>query len=166
MPRTPACIVAGFVYGMAAFPVVLMASTLGALAGFLLARWLLRARFRRVLERRPSWRRVVDAIDAQGFRLIALLRFASPVPGTATTYLAGLTSIGAAPYTLATFIGLIPQTFLFVFMGAMGPEALGGSVSTVQLMLMLIGLATTAVILWQIGRRVRASLSSQLGWVS
>jgi uncharacterized membrane protein YdjX (TVP38/TMEM64 family) len=162
LPRPPACIVAGLVYGMSAFPVVLVASTLGAVAGFVMARRLFRARFRKAMEHRPSWRRVVDAIDSQGWVLVALLRFASPVPGSATTYLAGLTSIRPWPYTVATFFGLAPQTFLFVLMGAVGPAALGGSVSAVKLVLMLIGVATSAVIIWQIGKRARASLSSRL----
>jgi uncharacterized membrane protein YdjX (TVP38/TMEM64 family) len=162
LPRPPACIVAGLVYGVSAFPVVLVASTLGAVAGFVMARGLFRARFRRAMERRPSWRRVVDAIDSQGWVLVALLRFASPVPGSATTYLAGLTSIRPWPYTVATFFGLAPQTFLFVLMGAVGPAALGGSDSAVKLVLMLIGVATSAVIIWHIGKRARASLSTRL----
>lgn len=166
LPRTPACVVAGVVYGMAAFPVVLLASTLGALAGFLLSRRLFRARFRAAMERRPRWRRVVEAIDAQGWTLVALLRFASPVPASATTYLAGLTTLKAAPYTLATLLGLMPQTFLFVLMGALGPAALGGSPSAIKLALMIMGALITVLIFWQTARRVRASLSRQLEWVA
>jgi uncharacterized membrane protein YdjX (TVP38/TMEM64 family) len=162
LPRAPACIVAGLVYGVSAFPVVLVASTLGAVAGFMMARRLLRGRFRQTIERRPIWRRIVDAIDSQGWILVALLRFASPVPGSATTYLAGLTSIPLWPYVGATFLGLAPQTFLFVFMGAVGPAALGGSISAVKLAFMIVGVVTSAVIIWQVGRHARASLSSRL----
>jgi uncharacterized membrane protein YdjX (TVP38/TMEM64 family) len=166
VPRPPACVAAGLVYGVSAFPLVLVSSTLGAVAGFVLARGLLRAQFRKAIEQRPSWRRVVDAIDSQGWTLLLLLRLASPVPGSATTYIAGLTSIRAWPYTTATFLGLAPQSLLFVLLGAAGPAALGGSMSTLKLSLMTTGLVTTGVIIWQIGRRLRASLSSQLEPVS
>jgi len=163
LPRPPACIVAGLVYGMWAFPVVLMASTLGALAGFMISRYLFRARFRRAIERRPSWRSIAQAIDSQGWVLVALLRLASPVPGSATTYVAGLTGIRSWAYIGATCLGLAPQTFLFVFLGAVGPQALdGGSVSAVKLVFMLAGVVTSAVIILLVGRRARASLSKQL----
>jgi uncharacterized membrane protein YdjX (TVP38/TMEM64 family) len=162
VPRPPACIAAGFVYGVSAFPLVLVTSTLGAVVGFVMARGLFRAQFRKAIEQRPGWRRVVDAIDAQGWTLLLLLRLASPVPGSATTYIAGLTSIGMWPYTVATFVGIAPQTLLFVLLGAAGPAALGGSMSTLKLALMIIGIVTTAVIIWQVSARVRTSLSSQL----
>jgi uncharacterized membrane protein YdjX (TVP38/TMEM64 family) len=166
LPRPPACIVAGLVYGMAAFPVVLAASTCGAVVGFAISRHLFQARFRRAIEHRPNWRSIVDAIDSEGWVLVALLRLASPVPGSATTYLLGLSDIRLWPYTGATFLGLAPQTFLFVFIGAVAPAALDGSpFSAVKLVLVLAGIAASAVIVWLVGRRARASLSGRLNLV-
>jgi uncharacterized membrane protein YdjX (TVP38/TMEM64 family) len=166
LPRPPACIVAGLVYGMTAFPVVLAASTCGAVAGFLMSRHLFQARFRRAIALRPNWRRIVDAIDSEGWVLVALLRLASPVPGSVTTYLLGLSGIRLWPFTAATCLGLTPQTFLFVFIGAVAPAALeGGPFSAVKIVLALAGLVTSAVILWLVGRRARAALTSRLGLV-
>jgi uncharacterized membrane protein YdjX (TVP38/TMEM64 family) len=166
LPRPPACIVAGLVYGMTAFPVVLAASTCGAVAGFLLSRHLFQARFRRAIERRPNWQSIVDAIDSEGWVLVALLRLASPVPGSVTTYLLGLSGIRLWPFTAATCLGLAPQTFLFVFIGAVAPAALeGGPFSAVKIVLALAGLVTSAVILWLVGRRARAALTSRLSLV-
>jgi uncharacterized membrane protein YdjX (TVP38/TMEM64 family) len=163
LPRPPACIVAGVVYGMTAFPIVLAASLAGAVAGFLMSRHLFQARFRRTLERRPNWRGIADAIDSEGWVLVFLLRLASPVPGSATTYLLGLSRIGLWPYAGATGLGLAPQTFLFVLIGAVAPTALdGGSFSVLKLVIVLAGVVTSAVILWQVGRRARASLSNRL----
>jgi uncharacterized membrane protein YdjX (TVP38/TMEM64 family) len=165
LPRPPACIVAGLVYGMTAFPVVLAASLFGAVAGFLMSRHLFQARFRLAIEPRPNWRSIADAIDSEGWVLVFLLRLASPVPGSATTYLLGLSGIGLWPYASATFLGLAPQTFLFVLIGA-APTALeGGSFSILKLIMLLAGIVTSAVILWQVGRRARASLSSRLNLV-
>ncbi len=165
LPRPPVCIIAGLVYGMTAFPVVLAASTGGALVGFLMSRHLFQARFRRAIERRPNWRTIVDAIDSEGWVLVALLRLASPVPGSATTYLLGLSDIRLWPYASATFLGLAPQTFLFVLIGAVPTALEGGSFSVVKLVLLLAGVVTSAAILWLVGRRARASLSSRLNLV-
>ncbi len=163
VPRPPACIVAGLVYGMSAFPVVLAASTLGAMAGFMISRHLFQARFREAMESRPNWRSIVDAIDSEGWLLVALLRLASPVPGSATTYLLGLSGIRMWPYVGATCLGLAPQTFLFVLMGAAGPTALdGGPFSAVKLAFVLAGVLTSAAIIWLVGRRARTSLSRRL----
>jgi uncharacterized membrane protein YdjX (TVP38/TMEM64 family) len=163
LPRPPVCIVAGLVYGMTAFPLVLAASTGGAVAGFRMSRHLFQARFRRTIERRPNWRSIVDAIDSDGWVLVFLLRLASPVPGSATTYLLGLSDIRLWPYSSATCLGLAPQTFLFVLIGAAAPAALeGGSFSVIKLVILLAGVATSAVIFWLVARRARASLSSRL----
>jgi uncharacterized membrane protein YdjX (TVP38/TMEM64 family) len=163
LPRPPACIVAGLVYGMTAFPVVLAASTCGAVAGFLMSRHLFQARFRGAIERRPNWRSIVDAIDSEGWVLVFLLRLASPVPGSATTYLLGLTGVRLWPYVTATGLGLAPQTFLFVLIGAAAPTALeGGSFSLLKFVILVAGVVTSAVIIWQVGRRARASVSSRL----
>ena len=161
LPRPPACIVAGAVYGLAAFPVVLAASTLGAVAGFLMSRHLLQARFRAMIARRSGWRRIADAVDSQGFVLALLLRLASPVPGSATTYIFGLSGMRLVPYAVATFLGLTPQTFLFVAIGAAGQQgALSGS--PLRLALVFAGVATTAAVIFLVTARARALLAMRL----
>ncbi len=163
IPRAPACILAGAVYGLSAFPVVLVASTLGAVIGFVISRYVLRARFCHLIERRLGGRRIVDAIDAQGWILVLLLRLASPVPGSLTTYLLGVTGIRLWPYVGTTFFGIAPQTLLFVLMGALGPATVeGGPLSVARLALAAAGVLTSVLVLWLIARQARASLSSRL----
>src|SRR5215468_10051287 len=126
-PRPPMCVVSGFVFGFIALPVVLLASTLGSVLAFLLSRYLLRSRFLKMVERRPVWGALIEAIDAEGWRLVGLLRIASLIPGTATNYLLGVTRIGLWPYTVATLVGLLPQIVLFIYIGVVGQIALEGS---------------------------------------
>ena len=54
------------------------------------------------MEKRPNWRRFLDAVDAEGWRLVVLTRFVSPLPGGAINYLFGLTGIAFVPYVVAT----------------------------------------------------------------
>jgi len=160
-PRPPMCIVSGLVFGFIAVPVILLASTLGSVLAFLLSRYLFRSRFLKTVERRPVWRTLIEAIDAEGWRLVGLLRLASLVPGTATNYLLGVTRIGLWPYTVATLVGLLPQIFLFVYIGAAGQIALEDfSDSPLRVALIVIGLIFTAWAVFAVTRRTRQSLLS------
>src|ERR1044072_3770138 len=70
IPRPPICILGGLIFGFAAFPVALAGTTLGAVLAFLAARYLLRSRFSAIVGRRPRIKLVLDAIDAEGWRLL------------------------------------------------------------------------------------------------
>lgn len=158
-PRPLMCVVSGLVFGFIAVPVVLLGSTLGSVLAFLLSRYLFRSRFLEMVERRPVWGALVDAINAEGWRLVGLLRLASLVPGTVTNYLLGVTRIGLWPYTLATLFGLLPQTFLFVYIGAAGKMALEDlAKSPLNMALLVVGLAFTAWVAFAVARRTRQSL--------
>jgi len=159
-PRPPMCVVSGFVFGFIAIPVVLLASTLGSVLAFLLSRYLFRSRFLNMIERRPVWKAIVEAIDAEGWRLVGLLRLASVVPGTATNYLLGITRIRLWPYTLATLVGLLPQIVLFVYIGAAGQIAVSNlSESPLSVALVVLGLVFTIWTALMVTRRTKAALA-------
>jgi uncharacterized membrane protein YdjX (TVP38/TMEM64 family) len=163
VPRPPLCMIGGLVFGLPAFPVALLASTLGAVAGFLMSRYVFRTQFRNAVERRAAWKKILHAIESQGWVLVGLLRLASPVPGSATTYLFGLTSIRLWPYAFATLLGLAPQTFAFVYLGAAGRLAVAGpAMPAVKLALLIAGAFTSALVVWLVVRRARASLATRL----
>jgi uncharacterized membrane protein YdjX (TVP38/TMEM64 family) len=158
-PRPPMCVISGLVFGFVAVPVVLLASTLGSVLAFLLSRYLFRSRFLAMIERRPVWSALVEAINEEGWRLGGLLRLASLVPGTVTNYLLGVTRIGPVPYALATLVGLAPQTILFVYIGAAGKMALEDiSKSPLNIALLVVGLAFTAWVAFAVTRRTRQAL--------
>jgi site-specific recombinase XerD len=107
-------------------------------------------------------RHYVGAIDAEGWRLVALLRLASLIPGTATNYILGVTRVGLWTYTAATFIGLLPQIALFVYLGAAGRVALDDpSRSPLRIALIAISLIFTAWAALVIARRTKAALAER-----
>src|SRR5215204_5863497 len=69
IPRPPLCVLGGLFFGLAAFPVALAGTTLGAVVAFLVSRYLFRARFSVIAGRRPRLKLVLDPIDAEGQRL-------------------------------------------------------------------------------------------------
>lgn len=120
MPRFSLYLIGGVVFGFAAVPAAVLGSTVGATGAFLLARTILRGSFERRVATRPRWQAALAAINAEGWRLVALTRLASPLPGGAINYLYGLTGIGLVPYAAATAVGLIPPVTLFAAAGALG----------------------------------------------
>src|SRR5262249_15642548 len=163
IPRTPICIVGGLIFGLAAFPAALIGSTLGAVTGFLLSRYMFRSFFWAMTRRRPRLKLIVDAIDAEGWRLLGLLRLASPVPGSVSNYLFGLTSMHVLPYTAATLCGSGTQVLAFVYLGAAGRLALDAhAVSTARLVFTLAGCALSVAAVWMITRRVKSLVAIKL----
>jgi uncharacterized membrane protein YdjX (TVP38/TMEM64 family) len=124
MPRFSLYAIGGLVFGLAAIPAAIIGSCVGATIAYLLARTVLRGAVERRIARRPRWQAALAAIDAEGWRLVALTRLASPLPGGAINYLYGLTGIALVPYVAGTALGLVPPVALFAGAGALGRIAL------------------------------------------
>ena len=155
MPRFTFYAISGLVFGLAAIPAAVVGSTIGGTIAFLLARGVLRATFQRLVERRPAWRATLAAVDAEGWRLVALTRLASPLPGGAINYLYGLTGIPLVPYMLGTAGGLLVPVTLFAGLGALGRIALKEQ-PLGQAAAFAAGLVVLAVAVLLIARRRRA----------
>src|SRR5690349_748088 len=124
MPRFTFYSIGGAVFGLAAIPAALIGSLIGAAAAFLLAHTWLHDAFQRQVETRPKWHRVFAAIDAEGWRIVVLTRFVSPLPGGMINYVFGLTKIAFGPYLVATACGLLPPITMFAALGMLGRIAL------------------------------------------
>lgn len=117
----------GFVFGKAmglgpgvalASAAVFVGASLGAIASFLLGRYLLRDWVsEKLVEKYP----VVSALDAafqrNGFRIFLLIRLSPIFPFNAINYIGGVTSMKLSHYVLALF-GILPGTVLYCYIGA------------------------------------------------
>jgi uncharacterized membrane protein YdjX (TVP38/TMEM64 family) len=108
---------------------------------------------------KPRLIAIMNAVNAEGWRIVALSRIASPIPSTAVNALFGLTRIGLLPFSWATFVFIIPQTLLYAYLGSVGKAALiDQNESGLHVGIMAAGgLAFLAVVLL-VSRRMRASL--------
>ena len=158
VPRTFMSLAAGVVFGMAAVPVIMPATTLGSLMAFLLARHLFAERLRGWVERKPRALAIMNAVNVEGWRIVGLCRLASPIPSTIQNAIFGLTRIELWPYLWATFLFTIPQTLLYVYLGAVGKAALLGESGGVNLGVMIAGGSTFLGVVLLITRRVRESM--------
>lgn len=164
IPRQPICLLTGFLFGVASFPLVLVTTTFGCVIGFLLSRYVCRSWFRNLIERQRFGAATMKALEQEGWRLMFMLRLASPVPGAITNYLFGLTDIGLAGYTLVSFLGLAPQSLLFVYLGAVGGAAVNTAmVSAANTTLAVVGFASFVLCTSLVARRVRVILANYGG---
>lgn len=157
IPRTFLCLGAGASFGLAAVPVILPSTMLGGILAFLLARYFLAERLRCYIDARPRLRRIAVAVDEEGWRIVALLRFASPLPNAVQNYVFGLTCIGFFPFAITTFVFSVPQIVLYVYLGSLGRAVLfDESLSTLNRGLLGVGLISIAVAATLVVRRVRS----------
>ena len=167
VPRPAICILAGLTFGIAAFPLALLATAVGSFAGFVLARYFFRDRFQRMIVRRPKAKLIADAIDSEGWQLLFLLRLASPIPGPVSNYAFGLSSMKLWQFMAVTLVGLAPQVFAFVYLGAVGQVALDDrSVSSTRLWFGVAGFIVLILVIAMVTRRVKQSLNARLGGTS
>lgn len=68
-----------------------------------------------------------DAVSADGLKVVVLLRLSPLLPLAASNYLYGLTGVALSDYVLGTCLGMLPGTFAYVTVGAMGKSAIQGT---------------------------------------
>jgi uncharacterized membrane protein YdjX (TVP38/TMEM64 family) len=156
IPRTFLCLGAGAGCGLAAVLIILPSTILGGILAFLLARYLFSKRVQVYVDAHPRLKRVAAAADEEGWRVVALFRFASPVPNSIQNYIFGLTRIGVLPFSVASFVFTIPQVVLYVYLGSAGRAVLfDESLSALNRVLLGVGLISTFVAVTLVVRRAR-----------
>jgi uncharacterized membrane protein YdjX (TVP38/TMEM64 family) len=119
---------AGFAFGLwKGFVAVSAGATLGASLAFLVARFVAREKIEAIAQRNEKFQRIDNAIGEQGATLVFLLRLSPVIPFNLSNYFYGLTSVKFWPYVLASWIGMIPGTFLYVYIGTAGKAAVGAA---------------------------------------
>jgi uncharacterized membrane protein YdjX (TVP38/TMEM64 family) len=119
---------AGFAFGLwKGFLAVSAGSTLGAALAFLVARFIARDKVAAIAERNDKFRNIDNAIGKQGAKLVFLLRLSPVIPFNLSNYLYGLTGVRFLPYVLTSWIGMMPGTFLYVYIGTAGKAAVSAA---------------------------------------
>lgn len=156
---------AGAAFGLwKGFLLVSAGSTLGACAAFLIGRHLLRERISRRMEKVPAFAAIAAAVGHEGWKVVILTRLSPVLPFNLLNYGYGLTTVRLREYALASWIGMMPGTFLYVYLGAAAGEiARAGSHAhtRAEWALYATGLIATAAAAWLVGRTARRALSAK-----
>ena len=119
---------AGFAFGLSkGFLAVSAGSTLGAALAFLVARFIAREKVEATAKGNEKFREIDKAIGKQGAKLIFLLRLSPLIPFNLSNYFYGLTGVKFWPYVLASWIGMMPGTLLYVYIGVAGKAAVSAT---------------------------------------
>lgn len=145
-----------------AFAVVVVGANLGALAAFWLTRTFLRERVALWAAGNPKFAALDRAIGREGFKMVLLVRLSPVFPFTLLNYFLGLTTVRTSSYVLANLIGMLPGTFLYVYIGATARDALSasaGGTGTWELVLRVVGLLATIAVVALVTRTARKALA-------
>ncbi|MCY2924239.1 MAG: VTT domain-containing protein [Planctomycetota bacterium] len=117
VPATVMTVGAGVLFKLGVGCVTVSAgTTLGAAAAFLIGRSVFRPLVVRRLAGHPRFAAVDAAIGDNGFKVVLLTRL-SPAPSFVMNYLFSLTRVRFGPYLLASWLGMLPRTLVWVYVG-------------------------------------------------
>ncbi|MBI1839465.1 MAG: TVP38/TMEM64 family protein, partial [Verrucomicrobia bacterium] len=114
---------AGSVFGIARGTLLVsVASTLGAICAFLVGRHLARDWVRRKLASHPKFQAIDQAVASEGWKVVGLTRLSPVFPFVLLNYAYGLTSVSLRDYWLASWVGMLPGTILYVYLGSLAHD--------------------------------------------
>lgn len=139
----------------------LTGATVGASLSFLIARYLAGEWVARSTGGRL--RRLIEGVEAEGWRFVAFVRLVPLFPFNLTNYAFGLTRIGFWAYAITSFVTMAPGAIAYTWLGHAGREALSGDASAIRYGLTALGLLVAIAFLPRLIRRLRAG--SALHWI-
>jgi len=111
---------AGVVFGVIKGSIIVSVSaTLGAALAFLVSRYLARKWISRRFEGNAKFDRIDRAVGEQGWKIVALTRLSPVFPFNALNYAYGITRVSFRSYVFASWIGMIPGTVAYVYVGSL-----------------------------------------------
>ena len=164
LPGTILTLAAGFLFGVVGGTVtVSIASTLGACAAFLVGRTVARDWIAAKVGGNPKFAAIDEAVGREGFKIVLLTRLSPIFPFNMLNFGYGLTKVSLLHYGLASWIGMLPGTIMFVYFGsALGSLADAfaqrGEKSTAEVVMFWVGMAVAIAVTVFVTRIARRAL--------
>jgi len=110
---------AGFMFGVVTGTItVSVGSTLGATGAFIVGRTFARRWIQKKVGNRPKFASIDQAVGEHGFKIVLLTRLSPIFPFNMQNYAYGLTGVKLWKYTLASWIGMLPGTLAYCYIGS------------------------------------------------
>ena len=139
---------------------------IGSVSAFSLGRYLARDWLTRVFSKNKNFHLLDEAVRKKGWKIVLLARLSPISPFLLANYGFGTTKISARRYFLASVIGSIPSTAVYVYLGT-----LAGSLTSIhsdrarspfEWALLIVGLMVTVLLTWYIRRVAQTALNKDL----
>ncbi len=128
-PGLPITVAGGILFGpFWGVVYTIIGSTLGACLAFLVSRYLARGWISGKL-RSPRWRRLDEAVERQGWKVVAFTRLIPAFPFNLLNYAFGLTKIKFAHYAVTTFFCMLPACIAFIVFSSSLLDIIRGRIS-------------------------------------
>jgi uncharacterized membrane protein YdjX (TVP38/TMEM64 family) len=155
---------AGFIFGLLKGTVVVsIASTLGASAAFLVGRTIARDWVEKKVAANPKFAAIDRAVEREGFKIVFLTRLSPVFPFNLLNYVFGLTKVGFWKYVLASWIGMLPGTIMYVYLGTVMESLVAAAAdqaerSTAETVFLWVGLVMAIIVVAFVTRVARKAL--------
>jgi uncharacterized membrane protein YdjX (TVP38/TMEM64 family) len=168
LPAVVLTLGAGAVFGVVtAFAAVSAGATLGAVAAFLVGRYLARDWVARRVAASPRLGAIDAAVAREGWKIVLLTRLSPAFPFVLLNYAYGLTRVSLRHYALASWIGMMPGIALYAYLGSLAGDlaaaAAGARGRTPgEWALYALGLLATAAVTVYVTRVARTALARRV----
>eukprot|EP00761_Pharyngomonas_kirbyi_P004766 gb/GECH01004771.1/.p1 GENE.gb/GECH01004771.1/~~gb/GECH01004771.1/.p1 ORF type:complete len:336 (+),score=65.73 gb/GECH01004771.1/:1-1008(+) len=167
LPATPFDLVCGLLFGMWLGTLITsLGSICGAIIAFFLGRTLLRKWAENATKHRPTLLALDRAVEQQAFKLVFLSRVSPLLPYPLLNYFFGVTKVKWTTYIIATYLGILPSTFVNCYFGSMlrniNEVFENASDNSGQIILMIVGAVLTVVVLVLVTLITRRALNQAL----
>jgi len=152
---------AGFLFGVVPGVITIsISSTLGAGAAFLVGRFLARDWVAKKVAAMPRFAALDAAVAREGFKIVFLTRLSPVFPFNLLNYAYGLTGVPFSHYFPASWIGMLPGTILYVYLGsaAQSLAAAAAGETLAEQVFFWVGLLLAAVVVVFVTRVARKAL--------
>lgn len=159
---------AGVLFGvLRGFIFVSVASTLGATAAFLLGRYFARGWIAGKIESNAKFKAIDEGVAREGWKIVLLTRLSPVFPFNLLNYAFGLTRVSLKNYFWSSWIGMMPGTVMYVYLGAVAGNlvTLGAgepSRTPAEWALYIVGLMATIGVTVYITRIARNALNRKV----
>ncbi|MCH7916734.1 MAG: TVP38/TMEM64 family protein [Planctomycetes bacterium] len=159
---------AGVVFGVIEGSVVVsVGSTLGATCAFLVGRYLARDWVGAKIAGNDKFKAIDEAVAVEGWKIVGLTRLSPIFPFNLLNYAFGLTQVKLKHYLIASWLGMMPGTIMYVYIGSLAGDlaSLGSGErtrSTGEWILYGIGLAATVVVAVFVTRIAKKALDTRV----
>jgi rSAM/selenodomain-associated transferase 2 len=168
VPGSILTLAAGFLFGLPlGVALTSVGSVLGAAAAFVVGRFWARDWVAQHIAARPRFNALDAVTRTDGFMIVLLARLSPLIPYNLLNYGLSITAVRFLDYVLATWIGMLPATVLYVYTGSLAKSfsistSAGRAPSWAAHSLLAIGLAATVALTLLIARRATRVLRERL----
>jgi uncharacterized membrane protein YdjX (TVP38/TMEM64 family) len=159
---------AGVIFGVVKGSILVsIGSTIGAACAFLVGRYLARDWIAGRISRNEKFKAIDEAVGREGWKIVLLTRLSPVFPFNLLNYAFGLTKVSLKHYFFASWLGMIPGTVMYVYIGSLagGLASLGSgerSRSAGEWVLYGVGLLATLAVTIFVTRLAKKALAEHI----